>query len=95
MIAMLLLAAAKANRDDIVDDYMETVRLGDVRAASTNRNNAEPAIEALCQRYGTTTEDAFRAALGDLDLVAWLAMASLSQRERHALATWRGTLPQL
>jgi protein-tyrosine phosphatase len=39
LIAMLLLAAASVGTDEIVDDYLETVRRGDLRAARANGNN--------------------------------------------------------
>jgi len=48
-VTVLLLAAIDTKPDAIVDDYLETVRLADLRAATSNRNNAEPEIEALCQ----------------------------------------------
>jgi protein-tyrosine phosphatase len=93
LIAMLLLAAIDAEPDAIVDDYLETVRLADLRAATANRNNAEPKIEALCQTYGTTTEGAFRAALAGLDLEALLPSAGLGDAESSAITSWRGTVP--
>jgi len=93
LIAMLLLAAIDAEPDAIVDDYLETVRLADLRAATANRNNAEPTIEALCQTYGTTTEGAFRAAISGLDLSAILASAGLSDADKAALTSWRGKVP--
>ncbi len=60
MIALLLLTAADAEIQEIVDDYLETLRLCDLRAESSKRNNAEPELEAICQRHGTTTEGAFQ-----------------------------------
>jgi protein-tyrosine phosphatase len=92
LVAMLLLSAAETDPDEIVDDYLETVRLGDVRAASTNRNNAEPAMEAVCREHGTTTEGAFRAALAGLDLIRLLPKMGLDEDERRSLSTWRGAL---
>ena len=92
MIAMLLLAAVGTDPDEIVDDYLETVRLGDVRAASVNRDNAEPAIEAFCREHGTTTENAFRDAVNGLDLHKLLVEAGITEAEQWALTTWRGTL---
>jgi len=68
MIAVLLLTAADTEIEEIVDDYLETVRLGDLRAASSKHNNAEPELEAICQRHGTTTEGAFRNAAKWIDL---------------------------
>jgi protein-tyrosine phosphatase len=94
MIAMLLLAAADTEPDDIVDDYLETVRLGNMRAVAGNRTIDEPAIEAYCQARGTSTEGAFRTALAGLDLTGVLTAAKVSRRDRLALGTWRGALPQ-
>ncbi len=92
LIAMLLLAAAGTDHDDIVDDYLETVRLGELRAGAENRADNEPEIEAFCRARGTTTEGAFRAALSGLDLTSVLTAARISPRDRMALATWRGSL---
>jgi hypothetical protein len=75
---MLLLAAADTEPDEIVSDYMEAVRLGDLRAATANRNNAEPGIDALCRAQDTTTEGAFRAAIAGLDVNRVLAAPKLS-----------------
>ncbi len=68
MIAMLLLAAADVVPDDIGDDYLETVRRGGLRAARTGRLDDESQLEELCRSHGSSTEDAFRDALGGLDL---------------------------
>ena len=89
---MLLLAAIDTKPDAIVDDYLETVRLADLRAATSNRNNAEPEIEALCQTYGTTTEGAFRSALLGLDLVTLLASPELNEANRAAVTSWRSNV---
>ncbi|KFF59709.1 tyrosine protein phosphatase [Cryobacterium sp. MLB-32] len=93
LIALLLLTAVDAQPEAIVDDYLQTVRLADVRALNSKRSNDEPAIEALCQSLGTTTEGAFRSALSGLDLPAILAASGFSEADRVALATWRGTVP--
>ncbi|WP_255572971.1 tyrosine-protein phosphatase [Cryobacterium sandaracinum] len=90
LIAMLLLAAIDTEPDAIVDDYLETVRLADLRAATSKRNNAEPEIEALCQTYGTTTEGAFRSAL--LGLVTLLASPELNEANRAAVTSWRSNV---
>ncbi|MCI4658512.1 tyrosine-protein phosphatase [Cryobacterium zhongshanensis] len=92
LIAMLLLAAIDTKPDAIVDDYLETVRLADLRAATSNRNNAEPEIEALCQTYGTTTEGAFRSALLGLDLVTLLASPELNEANTAAVTSWRSNV---
>jgi protein-tyrosine phosphatase len=92
MIAMILLAAVGVVEDDIVDDYLETVRLGEVRAANSGRENAEPKLEELCRLHGTTTEGAFRSALAGLDLAGILRSAGVTDPAREALMTWRGTV---
>jgi protein-tyrosine phosphatase len=92
LIAMLLLAAADVEPDQVVFDYMETVRLGVVRAAAAKRNNAEPMIEQLCATQGTTTEGAFRAAVEQLDLVRFYAAANLDSHDIAAIRTWRGNI---
>ena len=94
LLAMTLLYAVGAKPESIVDDYLETVRLGDVRAASSNRNNAEPLLEDLCRKHGTSTEGAFRDALANFDLDAFLDAAELPEKDREALFTWRGAANQ-
>ncbi|HWU59122.1 MAG TPA: tyrosine-protein phosphatase [Microbacteriaceae bacterium] len=91
-IAMLLLAAADVEPDEIVDDYLETVRLGDVRAASRQCQNAEPQLEKLCATLGTTTEGAFRQALTGLDLDTFFEASALDERTLAAIRTWRGAI---
>jgi protein-tyrosine phosphatase len=92
MISMVLLSIAGVEPEAIVDNYLETVRLGDVRAASANRNNDEALIEELLAGYGTTTEQAFRDALAGLDLEALFFDAAIDGPTREALVTWRGRL---
>ncbi len=94
IIAMLLLSAVNATSEEIVDDYLETVRLGDLRAASSNRNNAESLLNELCERHGTTTEGAFRTALAGFDLRGFIKAADLPESDRAALSTWRGSVPE-
>ncbi|ASN19334.1 tyrosine-protein phosphatase [Arthrobacter sp. YN] len=95
IVAMILLSAANASTEEIVDDYLETVRLGDVRAASSNRNNAESLLNELCERHGTTTEGAFRTALAGFDLHGFIEAADLPESDRATLATWRGNILEL
>lgn len=94
-IAMLLLALADVEADEIVDDYMETVRLADARAAARNCDNAEPRLEAMCATLGTTTEGAFRQALAGLDLDAFLAACGLDASTIAAIRSWRGAIAPL
>ncbi|WP_298340006.1 tyrosine-protein phosphatase [Ferrimicrobium sp.] len=92
MIAMLLLRAVDADTEDIVDDYLETVRLGELRAASENQENDENAREEPCRSHGTTTENAFRSALSQLQLPTVLTLAGLSEPDLQALRSWRNTI---
>jgi hypothetical protein len=92
MISMLLLAAVDTDPEEIVDDYLETVRRGDLRAAWSYRNNDEPAIEMFCQSLGTSTEGAFRAAQASLDLDHVLSAAGMKPADRDALMNWRGNV---
>ena len=93
MISMVLLSLAGVEPEAIVDDYLETVRRGDVRAASANRNNDEALIEELLAGYGTTTEQAFRDALAGLEVDALLDAARVDDDTRRMLRSWRGRLP--
>jgi protein-tyrosine phosphatase len=90
LLAMALLHAIGTDTECIVDDYLETVRLGDARAANSKRNNSEPRLEELCRQHGTTTEGAFRDALAKFDLKGLLDAAALTDEDREGLFTWRG-----
>jgi len=93
MIAMLLLAAVDVDPAEIIDDYLETIRRGDLRAAAANTSNDEAELEALCHRHGTSTRDAFADALHELDLAGVLGDGGMSVENRRALSTWRGAIP--
>jgi len=92
LMSLVLLTAAGVEPDAVVDDYLETVRNGDARAASGNRNEAEEQIEELCAQFGTSTEQAFREAQTGLDLDRVLDDGGISPDDRAALFSWRGTL---
>jgi protein tyrosine/serine phosphatase len=92
IISLLLLSAVNTDPEEIVDDYLETVRLGDVRAAWSYENNEEAALEAICQSLGTSTENAFRAALAAVDLRGVLSAANVSPVVEEALMSWRGSI---
>ena len=92
LVAAILLLAADVDPEAIVDDYLETVRRGDLRAATANRNNAEAELEALCATLGTSTEGAFRDALAGLDLERLLDDAAVPQEVRDRLFSWRSAL---
>jgi len=92
MIALLLLTASNTEMDAIVDDYLETVRLGGLRAATSNRNTSEAELEEICRIHGTTTEGAFRAVIANLDLEKVLSAAGMSSRDREAQMNWRGSI---
>lgn len=92
LVSLLLLSAIDTEPDEIVDDYLETVRLGDLRGQRTNRPNPEPALEDLCIKYGTTTEGAFRDAVERLDFDEFLKAAELDYITIEALRSWRGSI---
>jgi protein-tyrosine phosphatase len=92
MIAMLLLSEANADPEGIVSDYMETVRRGELRAAHSKRPNDEAELEEFCRSQGTTTEQAFRDALGSLDINTVLTRAGVPPAARRLLETWRESL---
>ncbi|RYP88958.1 tyrosine-protein phosphatase [Nocardioides guangzhouensis] len=92
LMSLVLLTAAGVEPDAIVDDYLETVRVGDPRAATANRNEAEDQIAELCAQFGTSTEQAFRDAQTGLDLDRVLDDGGITSADREALQTWRGTL---
>jgi hypothetical protein len=92
LISMVLLTIAGVEPEAIVDDYLETVRRADVRAAAAGRDSDEARIEAFLSARGTTTEQAFRDALAGLDVDAVLDAAGVADRTRKVLRTWRGTL---
>ena len=93
MTAMVLLAAVGVEPEEILDDYLETVRRADALAASTGRANPEAESERLCSAYGSSTASAFRDALQGLDLDRLFRDAGLSPEVRDRIRTWRGTLP--
>ncbi|UDY24039.1 tyrosine-protein phosphatase [Nocardioides sp. Kera G14] len=90
IIALLLLAIVGAERDAIIEDYMESVRNGAALAAAQGRPDAEATCEQICQRHGTTTEGAFREAVAQLDPTPVLSL--LTHEEHEAIRTWRGGL---
>jgi hypothetical protein len=92
LVAAVLLAAVDADPEAIVDDYLETVRRGDLRAEAAGRPDEEPDIERFCAARGTSTEGAFRDALVGLDVDALLEAAAVSPEVRTRLTTWRGSI---
>ncbi|WP_246165378.1 tyrosine-protein phosphatase [Arthrobacter yangruifuii] len=95
MTAMVLLAAAGTEPEDIRDDYFETVRNADALAAATGRPNPEAQAEQLCTVHGTSMDGAFRAALEGLDLEQLFDAAGLPGDVRTRIRTWRGTVSVL
>jgi protein-tyrosine phosphatase len=93
LVALLLLLAVGAEPDEIVDDYLESIRLGQERSANSGQPDLEPAIEAFLAERGTTSEAAFRAAMTGIDLDALFDAAGLTDAERELLRSWRGAIP--
>ncbi|MBB3325070.1 tyrosine-protein phosphatase [Microlunatus antarcticus] len=83
LIAAILLKVADVELEPIVSDYLITTTM-DVRATE------EVTAGAVCSSFGTTTEQAFRAAVAGLDVQPLLT--ALSPEVRTAILTWRGTL---
>ena len=86
LIAALLLELADVDEEAVVADYA----LGRTQAPGHDRAAEEARCQAVCARFGTTPEGAFRAALASLDLRPILA--SLSPHSLAQITTWRGTL---
>jgi hypothetical protein len=83
LIAAILLTIAGVESEAIVADYMLSTMAHD-------RASHEAKSEAVCAAFGTTTQDAFRAALAGLDVEPLLA--ALPDEARTAITTWRGAL---
>jgi len=92
LIALLLLSAIDTDPEEIVDDYLETVRLGEERGKNTGRENPEPALEEQCRKFNTTTEGAFRSVVEELEFSKFLNEAGLSSKALESLRTWRGSI---
>ncbi len=92
LIALLLLAAVDTEPEEIVDDYLETVRLGEARGVRLGRENPEPGLDLLLQKHGTSTEESFRNAVKGLEISDFLKTTSLSELSIHLLKTWRGAI---
>ena len=92
MTAMVLLAAADAEPEDIREDYFETARNADAFAAASGRPNPEAASEELCAEYGTSMDGAFRAVLDGFSLQRLFDDAGLPDTVRTSIRTWRGSL---
>ncbi|GAA2754486.1 tyrosine-protein phosphatase [Amnibacterium kyonggiense] len=92
LIAAILLTIAGVEPDAILEDYLETITNAEAMAAGQGRPSGEPAVAALLDSLGTTSEEAFRAFLAGLDVEALLA--ALPAEQATALRTWRGRLPQ-
>ncbi len=90
LIAAILLTLAGVEEDAIVEDYLETIANADALAAGQGRPSGEPAVAALLESRGTTSEEAFRAFLAGLDVESLLARLPADQAA--VLRTWRGAL---
>lgn len=92
LISALLLVAAQTEPEDIIDDYLDTVRLGDVRAASAHRNHNESELDELCRAHRSTTERAMRTVVERLNLASVLDAGGVNATHQSALFTWRATI---
>lgn len=92
LIALLLLLAVDTQPEEIVEDYLETIRLGEVRGKQLGRENPEPGLEQLLQLHGTTTEESFRRTIAKLEFSDFLKNTRLSASSINTLKTWRGSI---
>jgi protein tyrosine/serine phosphatase len=92
LIALLLLAIADVEPEEIIDDYLETIRLGEARGKRLARDNPEPVLEALLQKHGTSTEGSFRNVVKTFELSDFLKRTTLSEFAIQSLKTWRGAI---
>ena len=90
IVAAILLTLADVEEDAVVADYLETIANAEALAIGQGRPSNEPAVAALLESRGTTSEEAFRAFLAGLDVEALLARTPADQAA--VLRTWRGTL---
>lgn len=86
LIAALLLTVADVDEEAVVTDYLLARRC----APGHDRAAEEAKSEAVCARFGTTIEGAFRGALATLDLREILT--GLSPDVHAVVTTWRGAL---
>jgi protein-tyrosine phosphatase len=93
LVSLVLMSAAGVEPEAIIDDYLETVRLGEQRAEATGIPNAEERIDAFLAERGTTTEGAFRDAVAGLDVDRVIQECGATPAVVRAVRTWRGTLP--
>lgn len=89
LVAMVLLRLAGVEPEAIVDDYLETLRRGDLIAELHQMRSAEPRIAELLAATGTTPEREFRSALAGLDVEALPRTAGLDDGARTVLGSWR------
>lgn len=92
LIALLLLSAVNTEPEEIIEDYLETVRLGEVRGKRLGRENPEPGLEQLLQEHGTSTEDSFRRVVAELEFTDFLKNTRLPELSIQSLKTWRGSI---
>jgi hypothetical protein len=90
LTAMVLLSIAGVRPEAIAEDYLRTHLLGKGFALTTDANRELILIEELLGQHGTTTEQAFRDALGGLRVNELLD--ALTPANRTVLRTWRGSL---
>ena len=83
LIAAILLKVADVEVEAIVSDYL-------LSTTAAGRAAEEAELDAVCSSFGSTTEQAFRAALTGLDVQPLLA--ALPHQTRSVVVSWRGTI---
>lgn len=92
IVSLVVLSIAGVAADDIVDDYLVTVKTAPALFASIGVPVHEDQIEALCAEHGTTVADAFRAVVDGFDVDAFVARSGLDASELEALHTFRASV---
>jgi protein-tyrosine phosphatase len=84
-IAMLVLALAGVNAEDIAADYALSAERLRARYAAHGEIDQGPLLEAFLTAKGTTTRDVIIATLASLDVEAHLRAAGLTAQDLDAL----------
>lgn len=89
IVAFVVLAVADVEADEIVADYLRTLRVSDSLYASIGVTGQEARIASLCAEHGTTVPDAFRAVVDGFDVAAFVDRTGLDDADLEALRTFR------
>jgi len=89
MVALALLTIADVEPEAIVADHLVSVTDLAALWATLGVPDQQVRIDALCAEHGTTSADAFRAALAAFDVDGFVASSGLDDDRLEALRTFR------